>query len=54
MNRNPTHEEIKNRLSYGSACYLVVQNILSSSLVSKNIKTKIYRTVILACCFVWL
>ena len=47
MNRNPTHEEIKNRLSYGSACYLVVQNILSTSLVSKNIKTKIYRTVIL-------
>jgi len=31
----------------GSACCHQVQNILISSLLSKNIKTKIYRTVIL-------
>jgi hypothetical protein len=31
----------------GSACYLSVQNVWSSSLLSKNIKIKIYRTIIL-------
>ena len=30
----------------GNACYHLVQNLLSSSLLSKNIKIKIYRTVI--------
>jgi len=40
-------EEIKNRLKSGNACYLSVQNLLSSSLVSKNIKIKIFRTIIL-------
>jgi hypothetical protein len=30
-----------------NACYLSVQNLLSSSLLSKNIKIKTYRTVIL-------
>jgi len=40
-------EEIKNRLKSGNACYHSVQNLLSSSLLSKNIKIKIYRTVIL-------
>jgi hypothetical protein len=31
----------------GNACYHSVQNLLSSSLLSKNVKIKIYRTVIL-------
>jgi len=31
----------------GNACYHSVQNLLSSSLLSKNLKIKIYRTVIL-------
>jgi hypothetical protein len=31
----------------GNACYLSVQNLLSSSLLSKNINIKIYRTIIL-------
>jgi hypothetical protein len=30
------HEEIKSRLKSGNACYHSVQNILSSSLLSKN------------------
>ena len=30
-----------------NACYHSVQNILSSSLLSKNLKIKIYRTIIL-------
>jgi len=31
----------------GNACYHLVLNILSSSLLSKSIKIKIYRTIIL-------
>ena len=33
--------------SQGNACYHSVQNFWSSSLLSKNIKIKIYRTIIL-------
>ena len=37
-----------NNLNYlRNACYQSVQNLLSSSLLSKNLKIKIYRTVIL-------
>ena len=35
------------KLRSGSACYHSVQNLLSSRLLSKNLKIKIYRTVIL-------
>jgi len=31
----------------GNACYHSVQNVLSSSFLSKNLKIKIYRTIIL-------
>jgi len=41
-------EEIKRRLRSGNACYHTVQNRLSSRLLSKNLKIKIYRTIILA------
>jgi hypothetical protein len=37
---------IKSRLKLGNACYYSVQNLLSSSLLSKNLKIKIYRTII--------
>ena len=40
-------EEIKSRLKSGNACYYLLQKLLSSSLLSKNIKIKIYRTIIL-------
>jgi hypothetical protein len=46
-NQNSIQEEIKSRLKSGNACYHSVQNILSSGLLSKNVKIKIYRTVIL-------
>jgi len=46
-NENSIQEEIKNRLQSGNACYHSVQNLLSSSLLSKNLKMKIYRTIIL-------
>jgi hypothetical protein len=34
---NPTEEEIKSRLKSANACYYSVQNLLSYSLLSKNI-----------------
>ena len=46
-NQNSIQEEIKSRLKLGNACYHSVQNLLSSSLLSKNLKIKIYRTIIL-------
>ena len=45
-NKNAIQEEIKSRLKVGNACYYSVQNLLSSSLLSKKLKIKIYRTII--------
>jgi len=45
--QNSIQEEIKSRLKSGNACYYSVQNLLSSRLLSKNLKTKIYKTIIL-------
>jgi len=56
-NQNSIQEEIKSRLTSGDACYHSVQNLLSSSLLSKNLKIKIYKTVILSValygCEIW-
>jgi hypothetical protein len=41
-------EEIKRRLNSGNACYHSVQNLLSSCLLSKNVKVRIYKTIILS------
>ena len=46
-NQNCIAEEIKSRLRSGNACCHSVKNFLSSRLLSKNLKIKIYRTVIL-------
>jgi len=46
-NKNSIQEEIKSRLKLGDACYYSVQNLLSSSLLSKNLKIKMYRAIIL-------
>jgi len=40
-------EEINSRLKSGNACYHSVQNLLSSSLLSKSIMIKTYRSIIL-------
>jgi hypothetical protein len=48
-NQNSIQEEIKSRLKSGNACYHSVQNLLSSGLLSKNLKVN-YN---FACCFVW-
>ena len=46
-NQNSIAEEIKSRLRSGNTCCHSVQNLLSSRLLSKNLKIKIYRTIIL-------
>ena len=46
-NQNYIQEKIKTQLESMNACYHSVQNLLSSSLLSKNVKIKIYRIVIL-------
>jgi len=38
---------LKYRLKLGNACYYSVQNLLSTRLLSKNLKIKIHRTIIL-------
>jgi hypothetical protein len=40
-NQSSIQEEIKSRLNVGNACCHSVQNIVSSSVLSKNIKIKI-------------
>jgi uncharacterized protein (UPF0548 family) len=46
-NQNYIEEEVKSRLKSGNACYHSVQNLLSSSLQSKNLKIKVHRNIIL-------
>jgi hypothetical protein len=46
--QNCVNEEIKSRLNSGNACYRSVQSVLSSRLLSKNVKVKIYKTTILS------
>ena len=45
--QNSIQEEIKSRLKLGNACHHSMQKLLSSRLLSKNLKIKIYRTIIL-------
>jgi hypothetical protein len=45
--QNCMQKEIKSRLNSGNACYHLVQSLLSSCLLSRNIKVKIYKTIIL-------
>jgi hypothetical protein len=46
-NQNSNHEENKSRLKSGNPCCYSVQDLLSSSLLHKNVKIKTYRTIIL-------
>jgi hypothetical protein len=45
-NENFIHEEIKSRLNSGNSCYHVLQNHLSSRLLSKTVDIEIYKTII--------
>jgi hypothetical protein len=51
--QNCIHEEIKSRLNSGNACYHAVQNLLSSRLLSRNVKIKIYKAIILPVVLYW-
>jgi len=44
--QNCNHEGIKCRLSSVYVCYCSVQNLLSASLLSKNIKIELHRTIV--------
>jgi hypothetical protein len=46
-NQNDIHGEIKSRLNSGNTCCYSVQNLLSSRLISKNLKIKMYKPLIL-------
>jgi hypothetical protein len=50
--QNCIHEKIKSRLNSGNACYHSVQSLLSSRLLSRNVKVKIYKTHNSISCFV--
>jgi hypothetical protein len=45
--QNYMREGIKCRLNSGKACYHSVQSLLSSLLFPRNVKVKIYKTIIL-------
>jgi hypothetical protein len=45
--QNCVHEEIKSRLNSENACCHSVQSLLSSRLLFRNVKVKIYKTIIL-------
>jgi hypothetical protein len=45
-NKNLINEEINKSLNSGNVCYHLVQNLLSSRLLSKNIKIIICKTII--------
>jgi hypothetical protein len=45
--QNCMHEEIKSRQHFRNACYHSIQSLLSSHLLSRNIKVKICEVIIL-------
>ncbi|KAJ4434637.1 hypothetical protein ANN_23200 [Periplaneta americana] len=51
-NINDTRKELKRRINMGNACYYSVEKLLSSSLLSKNLKVRIYKTVTRLFCMV--
>ena len=46
-NTNDIREEIKSRINMGNACYYSLEKILSSRLLTKKLKVKTYKTIIL-------
>jgi len=45
--QNSIREEIKSRVRSGNSCNILVQNLVSSRLLSRKLKIKLYRTIIL-------
>jgi len=50
--QNSIQEEIKSSLKSENACYHSVRNLLPSSSLSKNIKIKMYKNIILLYIFI--
>jgi hypothetical protein len=46
-NQNLIQGKIKRIMNSGNACYHLVQNLLSSPLLYKNVKVRIYKTTTL-------
>ena len=46
-NTNDIHEEIKRRINMGNACYYSLEKIVSSRLLSKKLKVKTHKSIIL-------
>jgi hypothetical protein len=44
--QNCMHKEIKSRLNSGNACYVSLQRLLSSFVLSKSLNIKMYKTII--------
>jgi hypothetical protein len=49
--QNCMQEELDSGLNSGNVCYHSVQSLLSSRLLSRNVKVKIYKTIILPVVF---
>jgi hypothetical protein len=45
-NQNLIEEEITRRFNSGNTCYHSVHNLLQSRLLSKNVKIRIWKTII--------
>ena len=52
-NQNSIQKDIESRLKSGNACCHSVQNLLFSSLLSKHLKIKICRNIILSVVLYW-
>jgi hypothetical protein len=52
-NENLIQAEIKRRLNSDNACYHSVQKLLSSLIVSKKVKIRIHKTIILPAVLYW-
>jgi hypothetical protein len=46
--QNDFHEEIQSRLNLICVCYHSIQNLLFPCLLSKNVKSRIFRSMILS------
>jgi hypothetical protein len=47
-NQTLSQEEIKRRMNSSNACYYLVQSLISSRLLLKNVKIRIYKTILFA------
>jgi hypothetical protein len=54
--KNDIHDEMKTTLNLGNACCHLIQNLLLASVLTKNLKIKISKTIfsfVLYACEIW-